>query len=224
MILFGATGGTGSAILRRALDRKHHVHALVRDVKKLRAVVPVDAAERVTTLQGDATREQDVYDALVGSKDGVLVIAVGTSSLQKNTVCFDTAVTVVRAACKAVYRGGLPKLHVLAVSGGGLGGKPGLLMEKIIVPSLLREPLFDALQMEAALKTAPAEVLDATLVRPYRLTDGPASNRWSVVPEDYEAPVLLRYTTRADVAACVVDEVERQTHRGQLVNVFTGGV
>ncbi len=221
--LIGATGGTGSAILRHAVSRGHHVHALVRNEGKLQAQLTPDLAKSVSPVKGDATSEADVHRLLLSAKADAVVLAVGTTSLDKNTICFDTAVAVVRAACKAFYARELGPQRVITVSGAGLGGKPGFLMEKILVPAFLKEPLFDALQMEAALRTAPTEVLSSTIVRPYRLTDGEATTHWTVVAEDYKAPVVLRYTTRADVAQCVVREAEAWEHGGTIVNVFTGG-
>jgi putative NADH-flavin reductase len=221
--LLGATGGTGSAILRHAVARGHVVHALVRSEAKLAPLIPAGAAASVHARKGDATKEADVGDLLRDAAPDVLVLAVGTSSLEKNTICFDSGVAVVRAACKTFYANERGPLRVIAVSGGGLGAKPGFVMEKILVPALLKEPLFDALQMEAALKTAPTEVMQSVIVRPYRLTDGAATEHFTVVPEDYKAPILLRYTTRADVAQCVVREAEQWTHGGEIVNVFTGG-
>lgn len=223
--LIGATGGSGSAILRHALERGHRVSALVRNPDKLRGLIGAEIPAALAILRGDATSEADVRSLLLEGPD-VLVFAVGTSSLEKSTICYDTAVSVVRAACKLHYRERAqdPALRVITVSGGGLGGKPGLLMEKILVPAFLREPLFDALQMEAALRTAPPEVIESVILRPYRLTDGPATDHFTIVPEDYKAPILVRYTSRADVAQAVVAEVEDWRHGGQIINVFTGGV
>jgi NAD(P)-dependent dehydrogenase (short-subunit alcohol dehydrogenase family) len=226
LALIGATGGTGAQILQRALANGHAVHVLVRSPDKLKALFPNGMLpENLTVLKGDATSQADVGRLLAESKASTLAFAVGTSSLEKNTVCFDTAVAVVRAACKRFYLdpNGARQLRVITVSGGGLGAKPGFVMEKILVPLLLKEPLFDALQMEAALRTAPTEVMESVIVRPYRLTDGPATDHVHVVEEDFAAPIVLRYTTRADVAQCVVQEVETWTHGGKIVNVFTGG-
>lgn len=221
LALAGATGGTGQAIAAQALSRGHRLSALVRSEAKLRALLPAGA--EVQAVTGDATSESDVHRLLRQAQPDVFVLAVGTSSLEKSTICFDAAVALVRAACKAFYAGERGRLRVIPVSGGGLGAKPGFLMEKILVPALLKEPLFDALQMEAALRTAPTEVMETTIVRPYRLTDGPASDHFQVVPEDYGAPLVLRYTTRADVAQCVVGEAEAWQHGGTIINVFTGG-
>ena len=52
---------------------------------------------------------------------------------------------------------------------------------------------------------------------------GPASGHHRVVGEDYKAPFILRYTSRADVAAAVVDEAENWPDAGRTINVFTGG-
>jgi NAD(P)-dependent dehydrogenase (short-subunit alcohol dehydrogenase family) len=225
MALIGATGGTGSAILRHALSRGHRVHALVRSPEKLAALFDGGKLpDGLAAMKGDATSESDVAHLIGDAKPDVLAFAVGTSSLERNTICFDTAVAIVRAACKRHYTSGdKTRLRVITVSGGGLGAKPGFVMEKVLVPLLLKEPLFDALQMEAALHTAPTEVMDTLVVRPYRLTDGAATDYFSVVEEDYAAPILLRYTTRADVAQCVVREAESWTHGGKIINVFTGG-
>jgi hypothetical protein len=183
------------------------------------------APSALTVMTGDATSESDISRLLSESKADVLAFAVGTSSLEKNTICFDTAVAIVRAACKLFYAGGAGarQQRVITVSGGGLGAKPGIVMEKILVPLLLKEPLFDALQMEAALRTAPTEVMESVIVRPYRLTDGAATDQFQVVEEDFAAPVLFRYTSRADVAQCVVREAETWHHAGKIINVFTGG-
>jgi len=222
--ILGATGGTGSAVAKHALERGHDVHALVRNVEKLEGIFGGALPSNVTAHKGDATREEDVRALLASASPDVAVIAVGTSSLEKSTVCFDTAVAVARAASRSFYREGRPRQRIIAISGAGLGAKPGLLMEKILVPALLKEPLIDALQMEAALLTPPAEVIDTVIVRPYRLTDGQATTQWQVVPEDYAAPIVIRYTTRADVAQCVMREAESWEHAGKIVNVFTGGV
>jgi putative NADH-flavin reductase len=226
LALIGATGGTGSQILHHALARGHAVHALVRSPEKLEAAFPDGQLPgALTVMKGDATSESDVARLLSESKADVLAFAVGTSSLEKNTICFDTAVAVVRAACKRFYAAGsgARQLRVITVSGGGLGAKPGFVMERILVPLLLKEPLFDALQMEAALRTAPTEVMESVIVRPYRLTDGAATEHFQVVEEDFAAPVVIRYTTRADVAQCVVREAGTWVHGGKIVNVFTGG-
>jgi NAD(P)-dependent dehydrogenase (short-subunit alcohol dehydrogenase family) len=224
--LLGATGGTGFAIAKRALAKGHRVHALVRNEAKLAGLFGEGGVPSTVHMsRGDATSESDVARLLEAAKPDVLVLAVGTTSLEKNTICFDAAVAVARAAARAHFQGRRdPPLHVIAVSGGGLGGKPGFLMEKLLVPALLKEPLFDALQMEAALKTPPSEVLAVTIVRPYRLTDGEASSHWHVVEEDFHAPIVIRYTTRADVAESVIVEAETREHAGKIINVYTGGV
>lgn len=38
------------------------------------------------------------------------------------------------------------------------------------------------------------------------------------------APIVLRYTTRADVAQSVIALAESREHSGEIVNVYTGGV
>lgn len=86
--LFGATGTIGSRVLREALDRGHHVTAVVRDPKKLTEQHPnltvttgdvLDPASVTAVAEG-----QDVVVSAVGGGDGpghVATIAPAAKSL-----------------------------------------------------------------------------------------------------------------------------------------------
>jgi putative NADH-flavin reductase len=73
--LFGATGTIGSRILREALDRGHHLTAVVRDPAKLEG----QSHQNLTVVTGDildpasvteAAKGQDVVVSAVGGGDG----------------------------------------------------------------------------------------------------------------------------------------------------------
>ena len=78
--LIGATGGTGGAILQRALARGHAVRTLVRNPAKLKKQLGGDALPPgITIVEGEATSEDAVRALLLAEPPlDVLVLAVGS--------------------------------------------------------------------------------------------------------------------------------------------------
>jgi putative NADH-flavin reductase len=79
VIVFGATGNTGSALVERALAEGHTVTAFVRDPNKIKT-----QNERLSVVQGDALNADDVNRAVVGH-DAILS-ALGAGTLEPTTV------------------------------------------------------------------------------------------------------------------------------------------
>ena len=75
LTVLGATGGTGLALVRLALEQQHKVTALVRTPAKLGALA---ANEHLDVLQGDATNKQDVQQAVRGSDAVLSCLGLGT--------------------------------------------------------------------------------------------------------------------------------------------------
>jgi|SRR5690625_4323098 len=71
ILIFGATGRTGSHILASALDDNHHVTALVRDIDKVRA-----ENSNLKVMEGNVLNRQDVRKAVEGMD--VVISALGT--------------------------------------------------------------------------------------------------------------------------------------------------
>ena len=81
------------------------------------------------------------------------------------------------------------------------------MFERIIVPWRLRAEFADKERQEALVT---ASDLDWTIIRPARLTNGPATRRLQAQPR---LPVTIRDSiSRADVAQLVLSDLEDGTH------------
>ena len=99
VLVLGATGGTGSHVLRVALSAGHDVTVLVRDASSL------DVTEGVRVLTGDATSAEDVRAAVAG-QDAVLN-AIGSRNMRH-----PVEVEVGRALLPAMHDAGVDRLVV----------------------------------------------------------------------------------------------------------------
>jgi len=83
VLVVGATGGLGRAVVREALERGHRVSVLVRDTGKLQTVIGPDAMRRLAQIHvGDAINAQLMSDACAG-KDVVLSGYGGDAAVAK---------------------------------------------------------------------------------------------------------------------------------------------
>jgi uncharacterized protein len=115
VVLLGATGFVGSAVLKEALDRGHSVTAIVRDPEKLEK------------RDGLVPRTGDVYDtaslAVLIEGNDALISAFNPG--WKNPNLYDDQVRGTRSIIAAAKKAGIKR--VLWVGGaGGLEVKPGV--------------------------------------------------------------------------------------------------
>src|SRR5271168_3243512 len=115
VVLLGATGFVGSALLKEALDRGHKVTAIVREPEKLEK------------RDGLIPRTGDVYDtaSLAGSIEGNDALISGFNPGWKDPNLYDDQVRGTKSIIAAVKKAGIKR--VLWVGGaGGLEVKPGV--------------------------------------------------------------------------------------------------
>lgn len=191
--MLGATGRTGRHVLTALLDRGHDVRVLVRTPATLGSV-----ASAVEVLQGDS-RDEGAIARLLEDRDAVLS-ALGPVG-KDATLHQDTA------ACLILTMQATGPRRFVGISGAGMD-VPGDLKSR-------RDKLITALIRTvggAVVADKPAEHarweasgLDWTLVRPPRLTNGPATGRL-----EHDAHRSPRGTslTRADLGAFLVSVVE----------------
>jgi putative NADH-flavin reductase len=108
LAIFGATGKVGRALTARALERGHHVTALVRDPQKLST-----AHANLRVIKGDATNASDV-EAVVQGQDAVLNALGPTKTSPKDVLAQHTRVLV-----DAMKKHGVRR--VVVVGGAGMG-------------------------------------------------------------------------------------------------------
>lgn len=206
IIVFGATGGTGRAVVARALAAGHAVTALVRDAAKL----PPRAA--LTIVEGDAMRAADVAAAMEG-QDAV-VVSLGNS---QNAFArrLGARRTTPRDICEVGTRNILSALpdgaQLLVVSAFGVGATRDKLpfMFKLFYRLILREQIADKERQETLLRASGAAF---TLVQPVALTDKPPKGGWTASTDGTLGGSEL---ARADLAAFILSRLETPGHSGE---------
>ncbi|WP_437734198.1 NAD(P)-dependent oxidoreductase [Sorangium sp. So ce1335] len=156
LLILGATGGTGAALVRQALEAGHEVSAFARDP----ATIPVPHHERLRALRGDIMDAEQVSRAVSGH-DAVLS-ALGSRGLGPTRVYSESIVHVLRAMKAHGVR------RLIAVTAAGIDDEQAGLLFRALVKPLLRNRYSDMRRMEEAVRQSDVAW---TLVRPPKLTD-----------------------------------------------------
>jgi putative NADH-flavin reductase len=198
VVIFGATGRTGRLLVKGALARGHVVTAFVRAADKLGPL-----RDLVRVVQGDVLDGGAVSDAVDG-QDAALV-ALGVAMKKRDpAVNAQGTLNVIRS----MQRYGLRRLVVLSAGGAQQGPDPNLpwAFEHVVKPLFLKHAFADLRRMETSVRQSE---LDWTIVRAAGgLTDGPARGGYRAEP-GHSLPGARRIA-RADVAAFMLDELERR--------------
>lgn len=196
IVVVGASGRTGRLIVAGALQRGHEVTAFARTPEALGDLAPRCAR----VVRGDVVDRVMIAEAVSGRE--AVIYAVGPAPGESSAIAADGVLRVVRVMQKY----GVRRLIALSAT--------GVVAEVDEVPRSFLARLFrprgtesvdpgDLRRMEVTVRQSE---LDWTLVRPSRLTDGPATGLYRAGP----GHVLpdARPIARADVAAYVLDQLE----------------
>ena len=205
LLVIGAAGKTGTALVEQAHARGHQVAALVHDRDKY------DAPAGVEVFAGDAQNPSKVEQAVQG-QDAILDALGGhfpwmTSTLETNGA---------RAVVDAMRRTGVRRLLIVSTIGEGdsrnnVHGWYG----HLFMSTLLRGALKDKAGMESIVSSA--DDIDWTIVRPAGLHNTDSQGEIKVVtPESGEK---VRFIARADVATFMLDELTRNQYIHQAVGI-----
>lgn len=169
LVIFGATGGTGGLLVRRALEDDHDVTAVVRDPTRLQAV-----SKRLRVVRAGLEDAAELAEA-VRDADAVLSALGSRAGRGPTTVCSAGTGAIVRAMRSA----GVARLVVVgAVPVAPLDRHdtvPYRLLVRPLLRAVLRRAYEDMERMESDLRTSG---IDWTVVRPPQLTDGPPTGRY----------------------------------------------
>lgn len=219
--IVGASGRIGRQLVRRAAEAGHEVTAVVRDSPGAAAAIrewerrPVAAGSgaaagrvRVAVVRGlDAA---ELTDPVTG-RDAVLS-ALGPPGRTADPTINSRGV---RATIEAMRAAGTRR--VVAVSAAPVGPVAGPLPYRAVVRPLLwrlfGEHYADLTLMERLLRDSG---LDWTVVRPPRLTDGPATGRQRIALEAAARGIRV---SRADVAAAMLDLLPDPASHGHAYGV-----
>ena len=198
LAIFGATGGTGLALTRLALEHGHSVRVLVRNPNRM----PLVNANMRLVL-GNVLDRESVMKTALGS-DAVLS-CLGSRNLLKNTRVVSEGTSLI---LEVMEQQGLRRLVVESAFGAGESLAQSKLIERLIFATLLWAPYQDKDLMEPAVKSSG---LEWTILRPVRLTNGPPTGRYVV---SLARPPQTS-VSRADVAAAMLRAVEERLWVGE---------
>jgi len=194
ILVVGATGGTGRALLAQALDRGLIVTALARNPARLALEHP-----RLTVLRGDVL-DASTLDAAVRGQDAVL------SALGHRQFFWPTRIqsSGTKNLLQAMERHGVKRfVGETALGIGDSAFRGGLIATLFVFPLILPFYFWDkALQEQVIARSG----LAWTIVRPGALTNGPRSG---TVRHGRSVGSLLRSAriSRADVAAFMLAQL-----------------
>jgi putative NADH-flavin reductase len=200
LTLFGATGGTGRALVEQALGAGHDVTAFARTPSKITIEHP-----RLTLAQGDIHDSTAVENAVI-SADAVLS-ALGAVRGGPNDILTVGTQNIIAAMQKHNVR----RLVFLTGAGVKQPQDPPSIGSVVMIPLMkLLSPkvLADA---ECAVDAIQKSNLDWTIVRAPRLGDNPPKGSYRT---GYLRPAFEQ-VSRADVAAFMLSQLTNSTYLRQ---------
>lgn len=203
VVIFGATGGTGSEVVKQALVAGHEVTAVAR-----RPSAITIQHDRLRILEGDVLAPETLHQAIVG-QDAV-VFAVGAAD-RSPTKIYSAGVMNILLTMQAAK---VPRL--ICISASGLD--PGAWIQKLIAKPLLwwifKHGYTDMSHMEIIVG---ASSMDWTIIRPPRLTNHERTGKYKVaVNERLTNGWLL---SRADLADYIVKHLHDSVTYRAMVEV-----
>ncbi len=189
LLIFGATGEIGEAVLKAAVTAGHDVTAFVRSSDKLG-----DVRDRVQVIQGDLTDAAAVASAMAG-RDAV-ISAIGSSP---DKAQLDAPATAVRLILAAMGSAGVRRFVGLAGGAVNVPGEWKPLSGRIssALVRLLARNVVEAKQRE--FEVVSRSDFDWTMVRPPRVVAGEPTRRVEIGPKLHGFQV-----TRGDLATAMV--------------------
>lgn len=183
IVVFGATGKTGSLIVKAALEAGHGVNAFVRNPAKL-----TETHELLHVIEGDVASAGSVAKAIEGCDAAISALGSGHNTLTR----FGEAVV------PAMQTSGVNRIVSLVGAGVSEPGDPASIGRTIMLTLMgliAKGVLEDASRHADQLR---GSKLDWTLVRPPRLADGEATGNIEHAPTLKLGP--SRSIARADLA------------------------
>lgn len=206
LLIVGATGGTGRALVGQALERGHEVTALVRNPLRL-----LLSHARLTVVVGDVMDPASL-DAAVRGQDAVL------SALGHKRWCYPSRILSAgtQHLIDAMRRQGVRRLVVETALGvGDTWWQMGLYYTLFVRVFILPLYFFDKRRQEAVIHRSG---LDWTLVRPGALNNGPRRGVFRQGPRVGHWLWTVGIS-RADVAAFMLDQLTDRGHFGVTVGI-----
>lgn len=200
VLIFGANGKTGRAVVERAMEAGHEVTAFVRSSEQ-------NDVSNVKLAKGDATNRADVDAAMRGQE--AVIDTIGGKTPYKETDLESSAAATIIASMRA---NDVRRLVATSMLGVGDSKENAPLYARLLVSTFLRGADKDKSAMEAEVT---ASGLDWTILRPAILNDGAATGDVKVFPEGSDEKA--HKITRADVAEFMVRQLSATDYLHQSI-------
>lgn len=189
LLVLGATGEIGEAVLKAAASAGHDVTAFVRSPDKLG-----DIRSQIQVIQGDLTDAAAIASVMSGSD--AVISAIGSSP---DKAQLDAPATAVRHVLAAMGEAGVRRFVGLAGGAVKVPGERKPFSGRITttIVRLLARNVVEAKQRE--FEVVSRSDLDWTMVRPPRVVDGETTGRVEIGPTLHGFQV-----TRGDLATAMV--------------------
>ncbi len=202
ILVIGAGGRTGRAVLEQAVGAGHEVTAFVHKADEL-------GTTNVRVIEGDAADSAAMNQAVLG-QDAVLDTIGGKTPYKETTLESSVANTII----KAMQKNGVRRLVVTSMLGEGESKANATIFVRLLVATFLRGANKDKAAMVSAVKSSG---LDWVILRPAILTDDPATGNVRVF--DAEAGEKAYKITRADLASFMIAQLSNNEHLHQAVTI-----
>ncbi len=202
VLVVGAAGKTGVAVVERAVAAGHQVTAFVQKADEYKG-------PNARVIEGDATDSVSINEAVIG-QDAVIDTIGGKTPYKKTTLESSAA----KAIISAMQRNGVRHLVVTSMIGEGESKENATFYERLLISTFLRGTDKDKGAMESVVELSN---LDWVILRPALLNDDPATGNVRVFPAESEEKA--HKITRADLASFMIDQLSSGEHLHQAVTV-----
>jgi putative NADH-flavin reductase len=210
IVIFGANGPTGRVLTKQALAEGHAVTAFTRHPEQY----PL-RDDRLQVMGGDVLGLSSVERAVAGQDAVLSTLGVPYSRKPITVYSVGTANIVQTMRHYGVRR-------LVCVSSSATephpGDQGGFILEKIVQPFFIRvvgRTMYEDLRRMETLVTS--SDLDWTIVRPHGLFGAPAVSHYRTA----ETHIPGRFTSRADLADCMLKQLTDDRHLYKVVAVAT---
>ncbi|MBB3037022.1 NAD(P)-dependent oxidoreductase [Hoyosella altamirensis] len=215
ILVAGATGGSGRAVVTELLARGHAVTALARHAS---ALTYLSANGSLRTIDGDVTDPSCVRDAVQGQDAVVVTLGISENPVRvrllgpKNSAP-DVRSRGTRILIEAMRTSGVSRLIVQSTYGAGETAGRLRWVDRLFYELLIKPQVADHEKQESIVR---ASALDWVIVQPVHLNDQPSSGNRHVSTAGEVASWVV---PRADVATVIADAAENPAYVGSSVAV-----
>lgn len=202
ILVIGAAGKTGTAVVEQAVAAGHEVTAFVQRADEYKT-------PNVRVVEGNAT-DSVAMDKAVAGQDAVLDTIGGKTPYKTTTLEEDAARTIIAS----MQRNGVRRLVVTSMLGEGESEASTPAYTRLLLATFLRGADKDKAAMESAVETSN---LEWVILRPAILNDEPATGNVRVFPVG--SGEKAHKITRADLAAFMLAQLSSNEHLHQAVTI-----